>query len=348
MPKDLHGDSLSITERTINQNIKLLRVNAQVTAVMSILETVGNLHNWIVWSILDRIFGYELLGFGGNAISMLLSMLLNLLILPYLFLMNTRYNKNRVVEEGWVNVLKNVRGNLHKSQILSVVQIEEKTKSVTRKSSFKSEKTFIKDKEKQGETIQNTKIKPSIYIVKYDRHLQNVRVIEQMHPQRSPIDPNDYHSIIPSIDALTNLDTPTNNAPCCSKNETDDNVPSLLMNAKYKSNPIENYKCIRSHILSNLLSNINNEESYIMNFMRLIRIEEAKKNHKTIDDIQDDDEDEKIFDTMPHFVGNVKRKRKMRYEVLKNLISIQDEDSNYDDLLENFINMEEKFVDQGC
>ena len=344
MPKDQYGDSHNITERTINQNKKLLRVNAQVTAVMSILETVGNLINWILWAVWDRIFGQEHVGFA----LMIQAMLLNFLILPYLFLMNTRFNKNRVVEEGWKNVLKNVRGNSDKAEILSFVQTEVTTKNVTRKDSFKGENIFSKIQEKQYKTTQNTKKIPSIYTVKYDCHLQNVSVIEQMQIQRSPIDPYDFHPLNPSIDALTNLDTSVNGAPCCSKKEIDDNSPNLLINAKYESNPLANYKCIRSHILSNLLSNIDDERSYIMNFMRLIRMEEDKKNYKLIDDIQDDSEDEIFFDNLPHFVGNVERKRKMRYKVLETLISIQDEDTDYDDLLERLISMEEKFVDQGC
>ena len=47
------------------------------------------------------------LGFGGFA-QKILFMLLYFVVLPYGFLMNTRYNKNRIIEEGWINVLKNM------------------------------------------------------------------------------------------------------------------------------------------------------------------------------------------------------------------------------------------------
>ena len=47
------------------------------------------------------------LGFGGFAQKMLF-MLLYFVVLPYAFLTNTRYNKNRIIEEGWLNVLKNM------------------------------------------------------------------------------------------------------------------------------------------------------------------------------------------------------------------------------------------------
>ena len=48
-----------------------------------------------------------ILGFGGLAEKMLF-MLLHFVVLPYAFLMNTRYNKKRIIEEGWMNVLKNM------------------------------------------------------------------------------------------------------------------------------------------------------------------------------------------------------------------------------------------------
>ena len=48
-----------------------------------------------------------ILGFGGFAEKMIF-MLLHFVVLPYAFLMNTRYNKKRIIEEGWVNVFKNM------------------------------------------------------------------------------------------------------------------------------------------------------------------------------------------------------------------------------------------------
>ena len=39
-----------------------------------------------------------------------LFMLLHFVVLSYAFLMNTRYNKNRVIEYGWFNVIKNIFG----------------------------------------------------------------------------------------------------------------------------------------------------------------------------------------------------------------------------------------------
>ena len=39
-----------------------------------------------------------------------LFMLLHFVVLSYAFLMNTRYNKNRIIEYGWLNVIKNIFG----------------------------------------------------------------------------------------------------------------------------------------------------------------------------------------------------------------------------------------------
>ena len=48
-----------------------------------------------------------ILGFGGFAEKMIF-MLLHFVVLPYAFLMNTKYNKKRIIEEGWVNMIKNM------------------------------------------------------------------------------------------------------------------------------------------------------------------------------------------------------------------------------------------------
>ena len=49
-------------------------------------------------------------------LSMIQALALYMVIIPYLFLMNTSHNKNRVVEYGWGNVIKNVfrRGNVQR------------------------------------------------------------------------------------------------------------------------------------------------------------------------------------------------------------------------------------------
>ena len=82
-------------------NMQKMRVNAQITAVTSILEIVGNVVQWAIWILITKFVG---LG------SLIQSILLYFVVLPYVFLMNTSHNKSRIVEDGWINVLKNAIG----------------------------------------------------------------------------------------------------------------------------------------------------------------------------------------------------------------------------------------------
>ena len=76
-----------------------MHVNAQVTAVTTMMEFSGNNINFIIFLVL---------GEHGKFTSSALYMLLHFVILSYAFLMNTRYNKNRIIEYGWLNVVKNI------------------------------------------------------------------------------------------------------------------------------------------------------------------------------------------------------------------------------------------------
>ena len=80
-----------------------MKVNAQVTAVTTSFEALGN-----VVIVIIRICS----GLGAVrrvwSSHLWLGLILYFVLLPFLFLMNTKHNKNRVIEEGWQNVFKNV------------------------------------------------------------------------------------------------------------------------------------------------------------------------------------------------------------------------------------------------
>ena len=81
-------------------NMKKLKVNAQVTATTSFIEMSINIAYIIfVWYNKGTTFS-----------SLIVGMISYQIILPYVFLMNTSHNKNRIVELGWKNVLMNIIG----------------------------------------------------------------------------------------------------------------------------------------------------------------------------------------------------------------------------------------------
>ena len=79
-----------------------MHVNAQVTAVTTMMEVFGNCINLILYLAMD--------GLNVKFATSALFMLLHFVVLSYAFLMNTRYNKNRIIEYGWFNVIKNIFG----------------------------------------------------------------------------------------------------------------------------------------------------------------------------------------------------------------------------------------------
>ena len=80
-------------------------VNAQVTAMISTLESL---------CFVIHVAGVAIIGEKTTTtifLIMVFYMVLFLLLLPYSFLMNTSHNKNRIVEHGWKNVIRNLTVN---------------------------------------------------------------------------------------------------------------------------------------------------------------------------------------------------------------------------------------------
>ena len=90
--------------------MRKVQINAQVTAIISGLEVFGNVTIIILLAVTK----------GTSLLSLIHSMVFYAILIPRLFLMNTSHNKNRVVEKGWINIMKNLivqnffkKGNCH-------------------------------------------------------------------------------------------------------------------------------------------------------------------------------------------------------------------------------------------
>ena len=79
------------------QTQRKIKVNAQITFVLWLIETIASI------AILVTNFAG---GIGQTTFT--LNMILYLIILPYIYLQNTSYNKYRIAEEGWKNILRNI------------------------------------------------------------------------------------------------------------------------------------------------------------------------------------------------------------------------------------------------
>ena len=86
-----HSSYLGLNEDTQQNNERKMHINAQVTAVIMMLEFLGNFHIVVIfmeWGELTRfLISYFF-------------MLLHFLVLSYAHLKNTRGNKNRIIQYG--------------------------------------------------------------------------------------------------------------------------------------------------------------------------------------------------------------------------------------------------------
>ena len=101
----------SLSEEFSKRSMRKLKVSAQVTAAITFLESFGNTFCVIMWLFVTKLLKYQ----RGKSFFDLpdygplpQGMLLYFVILSYAFLMNTRHNRNRIRDNGWKNVLKNV------------------------------------------------------------------------------------------------------------------------------------------------------------------------------------------------------------------------------------------------
>ena len=240
-----------------------MRVNAQITAVTSILEIAGNIVQWAIWILITKFVG---LG------SLIQSILLYFVVLPYVFLMNSSHNKNRIIEDGWINVLKNAIGTgrifgIRKTSVKIDIQpfnskaahprnmIDKKDKLVTpptlfRKIFRKQNSRVLPFSEKNGGIITNSS-KP----------------IDEKHVKE---DKSTLTICMPSNDVMASSSA----------------IKSLKNNAEpiehkmKQCNSIDGLKGHRHEMILNLFENVKDEEVYIRSFRELVAFEESVKRNK--------------------------------------------------------------------
>ena len=104
-----------LSEDVNKYNMMKVRVNAQVKAIVSFIEGSAQLaYIVILYFTIRTSFG-----------TLLIQSMLYLVILPYFSLMNTSYNKDRIIENGWMGVVK----NLWSGKVFNRTQTEDVTSS---------------------------------------------------------------------------------------------------------------------------------------------------------------------------------------------------------------------------
>ena len=96
-PSESNIASKKLGDKSNEMNLRKLHINAQVTAMTTLIETLGDITFFIH------------LHYNKSSLQIFLhSIIKRFLIMPYTFLMNTSHNKDRILENGWINVLRNM------------------------------------------------------------------------------------------------------------------------------------------------------------------------------------------------------------------------------------------------
>ena len=306
-----HSEYLGLSNESQIRNAKNVRVNAQVTAVVTIFEVVG----MCVIVIAHILFKQGFSGF--DLVFQSLFMLLHFVILPYAFLMNTTSNKNRIIEDGWMNVLKNMV-LCYKCNIIAPASCANESSSYGLKTIDAEKKPDIpninlRSKTRQSVASEKTAVKP------FPKRIDGERKELAIEMQK----------------------------PTCSYNvEESANLSNDLTEKGRKVNSTISIDSFRQKIISDLLTSINDEDTYTKILTHFVDAEEAHKAGKGLDTLNHNYEQLKI-DTLPNFVGSSKRKLAMRTSKLQMLLHIRTENDIYNIQFEQFVDMEENLAENG-
>ena len=340
---------LGLSREVQQRNERTMHVNAQVTAVTTMMEVLGNGITGVLFVVFDGFTRFT---------SAALFMLLHFVVLSYAYLMNTRYNKNRIIEYGWKNVLKNIISRNKRSTNSAADPTADKTTIINNGPNQKCDELTTDKHNSISISVPNNPLKDLSNVVSTKQKDAN----DQENPEKKDIYIISNNLGLPkSPDVLLKLSNecqkemfyeslrcePTSST----KYQVADNENSLPYGLRRtETQTSETQTSIvrrRSEILTSLLSSLHEEEIFIKRLRILVELEEAYKNNKDLDTLTYNDEGSVIYQ-LPHFVGSVERKLSIRTDMIHKLQELASDNESYDEYYEQYLDMEENFLENGC
>ena len=219
-------------------------VNAQVTAMVSLLELLSNV-TYIIIVYFTVKTSYT---------TLIQIMILYMILLPYSFLMNTSHNKNRIVEYGWSNVIKNVLMK-QKNAVNNANVIRDNAKSRIQSISDKLQHKLLDGFD--SKTVVNTVRRCDI--------------------------PQNF-----AMENLKNLRVGMINEPCSSKGTS---VP-MALNVKNlaKVDTVPNEMSFEQSLVTNMRDHIDNELKYLQFFKDFVSFQDHCEKGKDVSQFQAENE----------------------------------------------------------
>ena len=142
-------------------NRRKLLVNSQVTAMI----TISELAYGVLYSVI-----YGFVSKGSSFGTLIQGISVHYVIVPYVFLMNTSYNKYRVVEIGWKNVLKNILWKCGKNRVSNLYTISSESNSSSTDNSKRKDSDTERSTDSTKPLIENCDNEPKEKIDDIESH----------------------------------------------------------------------------------------------------------------------------------------------------------------------------------
>ena len=206
---------LGVKSNQVETNTKKVWVNAQVTGTIAFIEMILT----VLYVVMIAYYG------SSHFTTLLILMVLYDVILPYAFLMNTSHNKNRIIELGWKNVLKNI---ILRSGSNSVADITKGT-----------DKKTYREFEKESKNKETNILKVSTILASSNSNLGNNFVADSTMTQSKPSSSKGVDTLEPDFVLLSVKSLPR-------QSRNDETLLKLVLDLKYFEKDENTYlKCIQ-------------------------------------------------------------------------------------------------------
>ena len=241
----------SLAEDIQIRNVRKVAVNARIAAVLCLLEFLANFSVVFIWII---IVGSSSAGGLTNSITWYY------VILPFTHLMNTSYNKDRVVDDGWKSVILNAVKSIWRCLTCSIY--------------FDKNNGWMSDEEQKD----SEESKSDDNIIK--------------HNQRKPRGSNFKEADV-NIISLENESKETDQKACTSNGRrcahSESTNSNKICSQSSTDSESDDYKATKSQrlkkgeaLLSGMWHNLGDEEAYTHYFKQLLELE-YPTNKPTVD-----------------------------------------------------------------
>ena len=255
-------------------NRKKVRINAQVTAIISVLEIVFQMTSVMIVGLVTR---------ANTAGTIIIGLSVYFILLPRAFLMNTSHNKNRIVEYGWKNVFMNFLGIANKQS-----KVTHETKSKTAGNKF--ERISI-SKELKIEDVESIEMSSTS---KLGIQEANLDLVSPGPSNISKSKKNDLSSI-----------SVGNDAPSTSKQSNDNRDVHKMRTLEVNQSMVQDAKRrLVNKQIYHMKNSLDDEKKYIFYFRQLISIQEDTKNGKHANNITL----ESYFSNEKHYNAKIRKK----------------------------------------